>query len=214
MRTHAAARPTPVTATAVAVLVLAAVAGAPESQAHPKRRAGLWEVRSTGVDALGMPPTRFCVGERTDSAGTHLDRSPGARGSCSLGEFVRSGEAWVAESVCREGRATVTSRAVATGDFESEYRIDTIVTHTGPASAGRREDREAVQARWLGPCEPDQRPGDLVIPGMGTLNMDDGTFRAEPPPRPRRRAAAPTAPGVPAAPAAPATPGVPSTPSR
>lgn len=135
-----------------------------------------------------MAPTLFCVGEHTDTARAHLDRSPGPRGSCSLGEFVRSGEAWVAESVCREGRSTVVSRAVASGDFENAYRIDTIVTHAATAAGTRREDREAVVARWLGPCEPNQRPGDLVIPGMGTLNMDDGTFRAEAPSRPRRAA--------------------------
>lgn len=159
------------------------------ADAHPKRKPGLWEVRSAGVEAIGMPATRFCVGERTDTAQSHLDRSTGARGSCSLGEFVRAGDAWIAESVCREGRSTVVSRAIASGDFENEYRIDTVVVHSGPNAATRREDREAVVARWLGPCEPDQRPGDLVIPGMGTLNMDDGTFRAESP-RTRRPAPA------------------------
>lgn len=190
---------------AVALAAAAALAPAP-ADAHPKRRAGLWEVRSANSDSLGMPPTRFCVGEQTDSARAHLDRSPGLRGSCSLGEFVRSGEAWVAESVCREGKATVTGRAVATGDFETEYRIDTVVTHAAPGASGRREDREAVVARWLGPCETGQRPGDLVVPGMGTLNMDDGTFRAEPP---SRAARAPTATGQPPARTAiPATPAV------
>lgn len=168
----------------IACGLLAAVAVIDDAQAHPQRRAGLWEVRSAGVDALGMPPTRFCVGEQTDTPRTHLDRSPGPRGSCSLGEFVRAGDAWVAESVCREGRSTVTSRAVATGDFRTAYRIDTLVTHD--TSPSRREERDAVEARWLGPCEPGQRPGDLVVPGMGTLNMDDGTFRAEPPSRARR----------------------------
>lgn len=176
----------PVARLALAVTALLACALATDgADAHPKRRPGLWEVRSAGVDAIGMPPTRFCVGEQTDSARAHLDRSPGARGSCSLGEFVRSGDAWVAESVCREGRSTVTSRAVATGDFENDYRIDTIVTQAGAGGAARREDREAVVARWLGPCATHQRPGDLVVPGMGTLNMDDGTFRAEPVPRAR-----------------------------
>jgi hypothetical protein len=177
------------------LVVLAAVLAATPAlaeTAHPKRRAGLWEVRSAGADALGMPPTRFCVGDGTDTARAHLDRSPGTRGSCSLGEFVRSGDAWVAESVCREGKSSVTSRAVARGDFQTEYRIDTVVTHAG--ASARREDREAVLARWLGPCETGQRPGDLVVPGMGTLNMDDGTFRAEPPPRPRRATSPAAAP--------------------
>lgn len=176
--------PTHRVAGVIACAALAALSGMDDAAAHPKRRAGLWEVRSAGVDALGMPPTRFCVGEQTDTPSTHLDRSPGPRGSCSLGEFVRSGEGWVAESVCREGKATVTSRAVATGDFQTAYRIDTLVTHD--TAAPRREERDAMQARWLGPCDPGQRPGDLVVPGMGTLNMDDGTFRAEPPARTRR----------------------------
>lgn len=199
-----AARALPVLTAAFGIALLATVA----AEAHPKRKAGLWEVRSAGVEALGMPATRFCVGERTDTAQSHLDRSSGVRGSCSLGEFVRAGDAWVAESVCREGRSTVVSRAIATGDFENEYRIDTVVVHSAAGSPPRREDREAVIARWLGPCDPDQRPGDLVIPGMGTLNMEDGTFRAESPrgrrppatavPAPPPRTAPPTA--TPAAP--------------
>lgn len=201
-------RTAPAPVRARAVLAAACVLGlllAFGAGAHPKRKPGLWEVRSAGVEAFGMPATRFCVGERTDTAQSHLDRSTGARGSCSLGEFVRAGDAWVAESVCREGRSTVVSRAIATGDFESEYRIDTVVVHSPAGAGGRREDREAVVARWLGPCEPDQRPGDLVIPGMGTLNMEDGTFRAESP-RTRRAGAPGAAPSAPPAAAPPAPP--------
>ncbi len=182
-------------------LLAATLGGAfavPEADAHPRRRAGLWEVRSVSTDSIGMPPTRYCVGEQTDSLRSHLDRQPGARGSCSHGEFLRAGDAWVAESVCREGRSTVTSRAIATGDFDAEYRIDTVVVQAG--GSARREDRDAIVARWLGPCEAGQRPGDLVVPGMGTLNMDDGAFRAEPaPPRPRRVAAPTDAPAAGAA---------------
>lgn len=177
----------------LAVAAALATALPPDAASHPKRRSGLWEVRSAGAEALGMPPTRFCVGDATDTAAAHLDRAGGERGSCSLGHFVRAGDAWVAESTCREGRSTVVSRAVASGDFESEYRIDTIVTQAGAPPAPRRESREAIVARWLGPCTAGQRPGDLVVPGMGTLNMDDGSFRAEPPPRARRPAAAPGA---------------------
>jgi len=185
-----AAFASPVTALAVAGFALAAAGWSIDVDAHPKRRPGLWEVRSAGADALGMPATRFCVGDDTDSELAHLDRASGPRGSCSLGTFVRTGDAWVAESVCREGRSTVVSRAVASGDFQTEYRIDTLVSQGASGPGGRREDREAVVARWLGPCEPGQRPGDLVIPGMGTLNMEDGTFLAEPRSRPRRAAPA------------------------
>lgn len=153
----------------------------------PKRRAGLWEVRSVGAQASGLPPTRFCAGDGTDSAQSHLDRSVGARGSCTLGAFRRAGDAWLAESICREGRTVVTSRAIAIGDFDTAYRIDTLVSYEPPLGGVRREDRDALEARWLGPCSAGQKPGDIVVPGMGTLNMVDGTFRAETPAPGRNR---------------------------
>ena len=175
---------------------LAAVAAHAEAD-FPKRKAGLWEVRGVSAQASGLPPTQFCVGDATDSASSHLDRSVGERGACSLGAFRRAGTAWLAESVCRETRTTVTSRAIASGDFESEYRIDTVVSYDPPLAGVRREDKEAIVARHLGPCANGQKPGDMVIPGMGTLNMVDGTFRAEPETRPRPRPRPPRKPAQP-----------------
>jgi len=168
-----------------------------QDDAFPRRKPGLWEVRGVSAQAAGLPPTRYCVGESTDSATSQLDRSVGERGACTLGAFRRAGQAWLAESVCSESKSTVTSRAIASGDFETEYRIDTIVTYDPPLAGVRREDKEAIVATWLGPCEPGQKPGDVVIPGMGTLNMVDGTFRAEaqsrraPKTKPGRKAANP-----------------------
>ena len=174
---------------AAIVLTLGALAtGSANAQdEHPKRKAGLWEVRGVSAEASGLPPTRFCVGENTDSRTSHLDRSVGERGACTLGAFRRAGQAWLAESVCKETRSVVVSRAIASGDFETEYRIDTLVTYDPPLGGIRREDKEAVVARYLGPCVDGQKAGDVVVPGMGTLNMVDGTFRAEPaPPAPSR----------------------------
>jgi hypothetical protein len=112
----------------------------------------------------------------------HLDRSSGAKGACSMGAFKRAGIAWVAESVCKEGKVNIISKAIASGDFDTEYRIDTIVTYDPPMGGVRKEDKEAVTAYYVGPCLPHQKAGDMMIPGMGTLNMIDGTFRAEPVP--------------------------------
>jgi hypothetical protein len=153
------------------------------TEGYPKRKPGLWEVRSTGVQASGMSATQHCIGDKTDERDAHLDRVVGAKGSCTLGAFKRAGTSWVAESICREGKASVVSKAVASGDFQSDYRIDTVVTYDPPLAGIRREDKEALEAHYLGPCLAAQRPGDMVIPGMGTLNMIDGTFRAEPAPK-------------------------------
>jgi hypothetical protein len=146
----------------------------------PKRKAGLWEMRSTGAQANGLLPTRYCVGENTDRADQHLDRSTGQRGACSLGGFRRAGQGWLAESICKDRSTTVRSRALATGDLQNEYRIDTVVNYEPPLAGTRREDREALVATYLGDCAVGQKPGDMLIPGMGTLNMVDGSFKAEP----------------------------------
>lgn len=180
---HRRGLPLAAVALAGSLLAPAPAAASDAPSDHPRRKPGLWEVRTAGAHASGLPPTRYCVGEDTDNERSQLDRSIGERGACTLGPFRRAGTAWVAESVCRQGRTSVVSRAIASGDFSAEYRIDTIVQYDPPLGGVRREDKDAVVATWLGPCEPGQKPGDMVMPGMGTLNMFDGSFRAEQKPR-------------------------------
>lgn len=150
------------------------------SLSYPRRKPGLWEIRNASSDNLGMPPTSYCVGDRTDTLEHHLDRVAGDKGSCTIGPFKLVGISWVAESVCKESRSVVVSQSIASGDFQTQYRIDTLVFYSPPLANNRREDREAVVARYLGPCGPGQRPGDLVVPGMGVLNMGDGTLQQAP----------------------------------
>lgn len=170
-------------------------AGAAE---FPRRRPGLWEIRSVGSQAVGLPAIRFCVGEQTDNPASHLDRTPGTRGSCTMGAFERAGEAWLSETICRESRAVVVSRAIAAGDFSNAYRIDTLVTYDPPLGGVRKEDKDAVVAVRIGDCPATHRPGDMIFPGMGTLNMSDGHFRPEPEPRPPRSREASSRRGPPA----------------
>jgi hypothetical protein len=147
---------------------------------YPRRKPGLWEIRNAASENLGMPPTSYCVGERTDTPENHLDRVAGEKGSCSIGPFKRVGISWVAESVCKDSRSVIVSQSVASGDFQTQYRIDTLVFYSPPLANNKREDKEAVVARYLGACSAGQRPGDLVVPGMGVLNMGDGTLRQAP----------------------------------
>jgi hypothetical protein len=159
---------------AVVALLLAAMLSQAAANGFPQRRPGLWEVRGVGSDAAGLPPTLHCIGERTDTADQHLGRTPGVRGACRLGPFVRAGDAWVAESVCREGKTVVSSRKVAVGDFRSHYRIDTVVRYEPPLAGVREEDREALEAKYLGPCSPGMKPGDIEMPGLGVLSVGEG----------------------------------------
>ncbi len=144
----------------------------------PKRKPGLWEVKTVAAQAAGLPATQLCVGENTDNTVNHLDRQASVRGACKSSSFQAVGNGWLSESVCKEGRTNIVSRSLASGDFEKEYRIDTQVTYSPPLSSGKREDKEAVVAAYLGECRPGQRVGDLWVPGMGYINMIDGSVRA------------------------------------
>ncbi len=149
----------------------------------PRRRPGLWEIRNSASEQLGVPPVHFCVGDQTDTTERHLDRQTGKKGACNTGPFKRSGISWMAESVCKDARTTVVSQSIASGDFQSRYRIDTLVFYSPPLANNKREDKEYIEARYLGPCPDGQKPGDLTIPGMGVLNMQDGALRPEAPRR-------------------------------
>jgi hypothetical protein len=139
----------------------------------PQRKPGLWEIRTTASQAAGLPAAMFCVGDTTDTQLEHLDRTFGEKGACRTGPFRQVGAAWMSESVCREGKNIVSSRSIVSGDLQTEYRIDTETSYA-LTSSSRREDREAIAARYVNPCPSNMRSGDLLISGMGKLNMVDG----------------------------------------
>jgi hypothetical protein len=36
-----------------------------------------------------------------------------------------------------------------------------------------RDSTTTIEAKWLGACKPDQKPGDVVMPGGFKLNIRD-----------------------------------------
>jgi hypothetical protein len=160
----------------------------PQETTFPQRKAGLWQIRATGLEQAGMAPTFFCVGELTDTDKRHLDRKPGVFGVCSLGAFKPAQGGWVAESICKDNKTIVKSQAVLTGNLNLEYRIDTLVSYLPPVAGTKKSDQDSLTAKYMGTCSASQKPGDLLVPGMGTLNLDDGSFRAEPRPKAAKNA--------------------------
>ena len=171
--------PTLKTAALSSALLLLATTNCAWSTDFPKRQSGLWEIQSEVSRAAGLAPAQQCVGPNSDTAQQHLDRTIGRRGFCNLGPFIRNdNRVWIAQSTCRHRRKVVSTRKIATGDFVTHYRIDTIV-RSQRKQRTRTLAQDILQARYLGPCLAGQRPGDLVTPGMGTLNMTDGAFQRE-----------------------------------
>jgi Protein of unknown function (DUF3617) len=142
----------------------------------PKRKSGLWQIK---MSMAGMPAgagtMETCIDEKSDDI-TQQGQVQGKK-NCDQVETKRDGDRVSVHSVCRFGKTTATSDAMFTGHFDAAYRGE-IRTVFSPAMAGRKETRVSVDAKWLGPCKPGQRPGDIMINGqvfhrsaMGAGNM-------------------------------------------
>jgi len=152
-----------------ALLVASPVAAA--SSDAPKRKSGLWEIKMSGGQTKGMPAMQQCVDEKTDDM-MKKEMGGSQKTQCSKNEVRKEGDKFLAESVCKVENSTAKTRAVFTGRFDSAYKAD-IKTSYEPPLNGMKESSSAVEAKWLGPCKAGQKPGDISMPGMPNINMDE-----------------------------------------
>jgi hypothetical protein len=137
----------------------------------PKRKSGLWEIRISNPAAKGGQVMQQCIDETTDDL-IKNNMAKTVKQSCSKNEMRREGDKWVAESICKFDGSTAKTRAVFTGKFDSAYKADIKSTYEPPLGA-MRESSAVIDAKWLGSCRPGQKPGDISIPGMPNINMNE-----------------------------------------
>ena len=118
------------------------------AQEGPKRKSGIWELRMSSA-ALPQPMvTQQCVTESTDD----LTRAaPGEPQQCANPIIRREGASTVVETDCKVEGSTAKTRAVLSGDFASAYKADITVSFNPPLQ-GMKEQKRAVEGRWIGPC--------------------------------------------------------------
>ncbi|MGB2901902.1 MAG: DUF3617 family protein [Candidatus Dechloromonas phosphoritropha] len=151
----------------ISLTLLAVLLAAPASAADaPKRKSGLWEVRT---EMAGMPsrgPIQMCVDQTSDNLMQERARE---KSNCSVMDVSRGAGKVTIHSVCKFDGTTATTDAVITGDFDSTYRNDMLIRYN-PPQHGMSEMKMTQEARWLGPCKPGQKPGDIMMPGMPPVN--------------------------------------------
>lgn len=139
----------------------------------PIRKAGLWEVsmQVTGISKTATPPmvTQQCTDESVDRM---MNKMSSNSMTCSKQEMSKSGGSFVADSICTVAGSTVTTHAEATGDFNSAYRVRTVAKTSGGNSLPP-EMVTTIEAKWLGACKADQKPGDMMLPGGMKKNIKD-----------------------------------------
>ncbi len=146
------------------LVVLAGVAAPTAASELPQRKSGLWEMKTGGAAMQGQSMTmQMCIDQATDDALRNTGEVT-AGGQCSKVQIKRDGQRLITESTCKVENTTATTRGVFTGDFATAYKVET-TTRYQPPLMGRAEDRMTIEARWLGPCKPGMKPGDMVLPG-------------------------------------------------
>jgi hypothetical protein len=147
---------------------------APDARAveMPLRKPGLWEMKLVRTGSpLPEMTMQHCTDETTDKE-MSTTFSPMSKEVCSKRDIQQTATGYVSDSVCSVGGASMTSHSDIVGDFNSAYTIKT-TAHSDRGVAGIRDTTMTIEAKWLGACKPDQKPGDIVMPGGFKLNIKD-----------------------------------------
>ena len=169
-------------------LVLAAclLAAAPAiADELPKRKPGLWDV-SMAVEGQKIPFNKIQQCTDTETDALMLTNFSGAIGeTCAPPTIQNSGGTITIDSACTFGNSTTSTHAVITGDFDSAYTVKVTSKQTGgaplPTLGPGGEVKMSLDAKWVGPCGPRQRAGDIVMPGGITINVRQLAIRRQAP---------------------------------
>lgn len=139
----------------------------------PTRRAGLWELKMLRAGSPTPEMTmQHCTDETTDKKMT-TQLSPMAKQNCTRNDTQKTATGYVTDSVCSYGGTTMTSHSEVTGDFNSAYSVKVTSHNEGAPAGAPRDTNMTLQAKWLGACPADQKPGDIVMPGGFRMNITD-----------------------------------------
>ena len=157
---------------ALGLLALAPASGA-RADELPIRKAGLWEMK---VMRSGSPTSDMTMQHCTDAT-TDKDMStafsPMSKEICSKTDIHKTATGYVSDSVCGVAGVSMTSHSEIKGDFNSAYTVKTTSHSAGGPAATKGDHETMIEAKWLGACKPDQKPGDIVMPGGMKMNLKD-----------------------------------------
>jgi hypothetical protein len=139
----------------------------------PSRKPGLWEIK---IVTTGSPAPPMTIQQCTDAAADRamIMPAPTSQRTCSKQDIRKTATGFAADTECTVAGRSVTSHSDVAGDLNSAYTITTVSQIRSEGSAeGSRTITSRGEARWLGACKPDQKPGDVVMPGGQKVNIMD-----------------------------------------
>jgi hypothetical protein len=147
-----------------AMLALALAPLAAPAQDFFTRKPGLWRVQMGSED--GKRPSASaeqCIGSDTDAKMAELGRDMNKK-LCSKYEARRNGNEFVVDSVCNPGGfGESTSHSVTTLSGSDSYRTVSKIHYSRPLPGGKSDATTNMEAKWMGPCPADLKPGEQVL---------------------------------------------------
>ena len=139
----------------------------------PVRKAGLWEMKTmrTGSPMPEMT-IQHCTDATTDKE-MSSSFSPVSKDMCSKQDVQKTATGYVTDSVCSVAGMSITSHSEITGDFNSAYTVKSNSHREGGPATVPRDSTTVIEAKWLGACKSDQKPGDILMPGGVKMNIKD-----------------------------------------
>jgi hypothetical protein len=115
---------------------------------------------------------QHCTDETTDKE-MSTAFAPMSKEVCSKHDFQKTATGYVSDSVCGLAGVSIASHAEIIGDFNAAYTVKSTSHSEGGPAAMKGDHVTTIEAKWLGPCKPDQKPGDIIMPGGMKMNIHD-----------------------------------------
>jgi hypothetical protein len=117
-----------------------------------KRKPGKWRMSLGMAGVPSMPPQEICITPEQLAEQEAWDPKQ-AGGGCPGFQVIRQGDAIVTKATCpSEAGGSTYLESKITGNFETAYRVETLIRQT-PAPAGQPgEVRNFLDMQYLGPC--------------------------------------------------------------
>lgn len=143
----------------------------------PARKPGLWELKMEFVGGkIPAQAMKQCVDAASDKL-MNSNFGGAAQEACAKQDAVKSAAGMTVDSVCTFGDTKTTTHAVVTGSFDSAYTVDVTSTREGgrpmPGMPAGGASHMTIAAKWLGPCEAGQKPGDIIMANGMKMNVLD-----------------------------------------
>lgn len=138
----------------------------------PKRKAGMWEMKTESAQMPAGMTVVQCIDEATDAEMQKKAMTGNGKSDCKMTSSKKTATGWEYDSVCKSDGTTITGHVVVSGDMHSAYQMD-MVSRFDPPMMGQREMRSTMKVKHLGACKAGMKPGDINVNGM-TMNMQSG----------------------------------------